>query len=188
MDPREMLPEALVKVDMIFVVGEGARNLLIAFAEAIGVAPPAYRGKPLAVGEALMWRPGEKVVRFSIAETRFLHRRHRRKYSEGDVGPDLSFYFRGSDKKLKLRAQNLILFAQLADGVDEATWRYHLERGDYSRWFRDVIKDDELAAEAKAVEKAAALTAAESRERIREAIAGRYTLPGKDAASATSKQ
>jgi hypothetical protein len=44
---------------------------------------------------------------------------------------------------LNLRAQNLTLFLQLVDGIDDATWLHHLRRGDYSRWFRDVIRDED---------------------------------------------
>ena len=76
--------------------------------------------------------------------------RHKRKYAEGELGPDLSFYFRGPDGKLNLRAQNLMLFLQIAEGVDDHTWEHHRARGDYSDWFRHVIKDDELAREAAA--------------------------------------
>ena len=71
-------------------------------------------------------------------------------YAEGDVGPVLSFYFRGPEAGLNLRAQNLIIFTQIAEGLDDETWSYHLRRGDYSRWFREVIKDAELADEAVA--------------------------------------
>ena len=38
-----------------------------------------------------------------------------------------------------------MLFMQMAEGVDDATWLYHLQQGDYVRWFRDKIKDEELA-------------------------------------------
>ena len=51
--------------------------------------------------------------------------------------PDKSFYFRGPEGKLNLRAQNLMLFLQLADGVDDETWLHHLRQGDYSGWFRE---------------------------------------------------
>jgi hypothetical protein len=40
----------------------------------------------------------------------------------------LSFYFRGPDDKLKLRAQNLAVFVQLAEGVDDETWLFHLRQ------------------------------------------------------------
>ena len=36
----------------------------------------------------------------------------------------------------------------MADGVDDETWLHHLRAGDYSRWFREGIKDDALADEA----------------------------------------
>ncbi|MBV8887023.1 MAG: hypothetical protein JO235_23930 [Chroococcidiopsidaceae cyanobacterium CP_BM_RX_35] len=87
-------------------------------------------------------------------------------------------YFRGPNGKLNLRAQNLILFTQLAQGVDDETWLYHLRQGDYSRWFRSAIKDEELANEAAQIERRATNTsAAESRDSIKAAIEQRYTLP-----------
>jgi HAD superfamily hydrolase (TIGR01484 family) len=73
--------------------------------------------------------------------------------AECDKTPQLCFYFRGPEQKLNLRAQNLRVFAQLGEGVDDATWEYHLRRGDYSRWFGDVIGARELAAETARVER-----------------------------------
>jgi hypothetical protein len=101
--------------------------------------------------------------------------RHSRKYVEGELGEDKSFYFRGPDGSLNLRAQNLLLFLQIAEGIDDATWLHHLRAGDYSRWLRDSIKDDDLADEVASAEKDAALTALDSRRRVREAIDRRYT-------------
>ena len=79
--------------------------------------------------------------------------------------------------------------------MDDDTWRYHLREGDYARWFREAIKDDELAAEAAAVAEDHALDPAESRRRIRATVESRYTLPataplplpGTDAAPVHSK-
>jgi hypothetical protein len=68
------------------------------------------------------------------------------------------------------------MFTQLADGVDEETWLYHLRQQDYSHWFRDAIKDETLATAAADVE-TSDLSAAESRDRIKAAINQRYTLP-----------
>jgi hypothetical protein len=87
-------------------------------------------------------------------------RRHTRKYAEGDLGEDLSFYFRGPDGGLNLRAQNLLLFLQIAEGVDDATWLHHLRAGDYSRWLAVSIKDPELASEVAVIEENEALTPA----------------------------
>ena len=50
------------------------------------------------------------------------HRRHSRKYAEGELPQDRSFYFRGPQGKLNLRAQNLMVFLQMAEGVDDETW------------------------------------------------------------------
>ena len=93
------------------------------------------------------------------------------------MGEDKSFYFRGPEGKLNLRAQNLLLFIQLAEGVDDDTWQYHLRQGDYARWFREVIKDDELAAEATSIAEQAAISAVEGRRAIKAAIEERYTAP-----------
>jgi hypothetical protein len=106
------------------------------------------------------------------------HKRHRRKYAEGDLGEDRSFYFRGPDEKLNLRANNLVLFVQIAEGVDDDTWLHHLHNGDYAHWFRDVIKDSELADYAESIRSEPSLTAKASRERISGAIQEIYTLPG----------
>jgi hypothetical protein len=56
-------------------------------------------------------------------------RRHVRKYSAGELTEEQSFYFRGPEGKLKIRAQNLALFLQLGEGVDEETWLHHFARG-----------------------------------------------------------
>jgi hypothetical protein len=66
---------------------------------------------------------------------------------------------------------------QLADGVDDETWLYHLRNGDFSNWFRSIIKDDELADEAAQIEQNQGLSARESREALRSAIESRYSAP-----------
>jgi hypothetical protein len=104
-------------------------------------------------------------------------RRHLKQYAEGELSPEQSFYFRGPENKLNLRAQNLMTFLQLADGVDEDTWNFHLKNGDYSRWFRAFLKDDDLARETALIESDGVLAAAESRARIKELVQSRYTAP-----------
>ncbi len=54
---------------------------------------------------------------------------------------------------MRFSAQNLILFMQIGDGIDDETWLYHLRRGDYSNWFANIIKDNTLARETQMVEK-----------------------------------
>jgi hypothetical protein len=139
---------------------------------------PRERAK-LESGEALVWFQGEgrEPFRMRIEPGRIEHRRHTRKYAEGELEPDRSFYFRGPDNKLNLRAQNLILFLQIADGVDDDTWLFHLRNGDYSKWIGRAIKDDVLAQVVAVIEKDSALAPTESRKAIREAVEKQYTLP-----------
>ncbi|HEV2729788.1 MAG TPA: DUF87 domain-containing protein [Terriglobales bacterium] len=54
---------------------------------------------------------------------------------------------------------------------------FHLRRGDYSNWFKNLIKDADLAQETASVEANRELSAADSRARIRQAIEQRYTAP-----------
>jgi hypothetical protein len=72
-----------------------------------------------------------------------------------------------------------MLFLQIAEGVDKLTWEHHLRAGHYSEWFRDVIKDAELAQAAVEIERDENLDAVESRKRISEAVTHRYTAPSK---------
>jgi hypothetical protein len=40
-----------------------------------------------------------------------------------------SRYFRGPEGRLNLRAKNLALFLQIAEGIDDSTWLHHLRAG-----------------------------------------------------------
>ncbi len=177
--PAHLAPALLAAVDVAVAVGASPERTLGELAQAVG--QPLPPGAPTTLGsqEALVWCRGsaEPPIRIRVEPAHAERRRHRRKYAAGELGPDLSFYFRGPDGKLNLRAQNLILFLQLGEGVDDATWLHHLRQGDYSRWFREAIKDDALAAATAEVEQQPDLDARESRARIRAAIERRYTLP-----------
>src|SRR5207244_490581 len=66
-------------------------------------------GGELPAGEAVLSATdgGEPPVRFKVAASQAQHRRHLRKYAEGELGDDRSFWFRGPEGALRLRAQNL---------------------------------------------------------------------------------
>ena len=93
------------------------------------------------------------------------------------MGEDKSFYFRGADGKLNLRAQNLKTFTQIAEGVDEDTWAHHLRQADYSQWLRDSVKDAAVAEEVAKIEKDGQLGPSESRTQILDTIRKHYTAP-----------
>jgi hypothetical protein len=76
-----------------------------------------------------------------------------------------------------LRAPNLITFTALADGVDADTWLFHWKRGDVSGWLRRCVKDEELTAQVRELEKRVPDDARASRKAVRELIEQKYTLP-----------
>ncbi len=177
--PDQVSAAALGGVGTVIAVGAEPEATLGGFCKALGEAPPALRPVELEAGEVLLWPKyrGEAPYRVRVAPGKTERRRHSRKYAEGELPPDRSFYFRGPEGKLNLRAQNLVLFLQLADGVDDETWLYHLRQGDYSRWFREYIKDEDLAAETQTAEGLTNASPAESRALIKAAVERRYTAP-----------
>jgi energy-coupling factor transporter ATP-binding protein EcfA2 len=176
--PDWVAPPALEAVDTVIVTGKDAGETFANFARISKVQPPRLAVQDLPPGMAAIWnrRNGQDRIEIAaVAESRIERRRHVRKYATGELPPDRSFYFKGPEGKLNLRAQNLMMFIQIAEGVDAATWVHHLRGGDYSKWLREFIKDDELADEVGNIERDDKLDAAASRAAIRDAIERRYT-------------
>lgn len=63
----------------------------------------------------------------------------------GSIRPRAELYVRGPENSLNPRVPNLVLFLEIGVCVDAARWLVHVRRGDYSRWFEDVIRDRGLA-------------------------------------------
>ena len=177
--PKLLATSVLHALDTLIVLGDRPREMLREFTD-VNRAPPV-EGVPEALesGTALLWSKTADgppaVVRVEPSRTE--RRRHLRKYAEGELPEDRSFYFRGPEGKLNLRAHNLIQFMDLGDGVDDDTWLFHLRQGEISRWLRQGIKDEPLANQAAAIEKNGQLDAAASRKKMRELIEATYTLP-----------
>jgi len=176
----DSLPAAAIlsAIDIVIAIGQKPGDTLQRFSDTVGEQAPRINPTTLQAGEAVGWfRDSNKPpFTFQSARPRSERRRHRRKYAEGELTPDLCFYFRGPEGKLNLKAQNLAMFLQIADGVDDETWHFHLKNGDISRWFREVIKDHELAREAESMERDD-IAAEESRKYIRAQIEQRYIVP-----------
>ena len=153
-EPSHVTLPVLSTMRALVALGRHPMESLSGFAAAIGEEPPRCAGLSEDGAErpdGLFWlRDEPEARRFEAWPSETERRRHRRKYAEGDFGPN-SFYFRGPEGALNLRAQNLQVFAELAQGVDEATWLYHLRRGDIAQWMADCVKDAELAAEIAAI-------------------------------------
>jgi hydroxymethylpyrimidine pyrophosphatase-like HAD family hydrolase/energy-coupling factor transporter ATP-binding protein EcfA2 len=176
--PESVAQPVLRTVDVLAVVGATAPDAVRAFASAAALPAPAAIDAPEA-GELLAWFVHERggVERLQAETPHGERLRHQRKYAEGTLGPDRSFYFRGPENKLQLRAHNLTMFVQLAEGVDEETWLHHLHGGHISTWVRDAIKDLELSAEITLVEANTGMSAIESRAAVIALITRRYTQP-----------
>jgi HAD superfamily hydrolase (TIGR01484 family) len=166
-------------LDALLVVGAAPRAAVQRLARILEIPSPEVPEEPLPPGVALLWSrstPGEFTT-FRRAAPRSEHHRHRRKYAAGSLGEDKSFFFRGPENALNLRAHNLALFLQIADGVDDATWMHHLHRHDYSTWLREAVKNDALADEVAQLEGRSELDPRASRKSVRTAIERYYTLP-----------
>ena len=172
------LPEAALQLPDVFIaVGEAPDQTLELFCHAAGYAHPPDCVTKLTRGEAVGWfcKTSDPPFWFRAYPPKSERQRHRRKYAEGELPPELSFYFHGPENKLNLRAQNLTVFLQTAEGLDDVTWLFHLKEGDFSHWFRTVIKDPELADETAKFENGSA-PSADSRAHILAEIRKRYIV------------
>lgn len=178
-EPNLLAQSLLERVDIVIAVGASAEQTIQSFAIAANSKPPEVDPTDLEPGELLIWnRSGDQPpVKVKGYPSKLESHRHHRKYIEGELAADRCFYFQGKDNHLNLRAQNLMIFLQLAEGIDDETWEYHLHRGDYEKWFRDSIKDDGLAASAKRIADLPHVAPDESKRMIRELIEKDYTLP-----------
>jgi hypothetical protein len=179
--PERIASQVLDSIDLVVIAGRRVEGPVQRLSEALGRPQPDLPASDHEDAEGpehgLLWRPGSppELAWFRAPLPRREHHRHQRKYIEGELRPGIHFYFRGPEGKLHLRAQNLMMFLHLAAGVDDETWTYHLQRHDYSRWFRDAIRDRELAGETESIERDRGLSPEESRSLIRNEINQRYT-------------
>lgn len=177
--PEHLDPTVLGPVDVVVAVGSSPRDTLAGFARAARQDVAPTDGLTHRPGHVVTWlatETGSRAFSMRPKPGRAERIRHRRKYAEGDLRWH-SFYFRGPEDRLNLRAQNLVVFCQLAEGVDEQTWMFHLRRGDYSAWFRHAVHDDYLADATEQIERRSDVDPWQTRQVIRELINARYTLP-----------
>jgi hypothetical protein len=175
--PDHVAPAVLSLIDAIIAVGPSPQTTVLQFAEAIGKSLDWPQGLSHEKGKAVVWFVGDEApFAVDIIPGTAERIRHHRKYAEGNMRYR-SFFFRGPDKRHNLRAHNLAIFSQIADGIDEKTWLFHLRNGDYSRWFRGAVKDRYLADQVEQLERRQDLSGDETRALIRGLIESRYTLP-----------
>jgi hypothetical protein len=178
-EPDSVASGPLQSVDLLIATGETANRTIERFAHAVEVSIPGMDPTRPKEREVLVWArcSFSAPIAMQPRQGKKLSPRHGRKYAEAELPENRSFYFRGPDQKLNLRAQNLKLFVQLAKGIDDATWLHHLRRQDYSRWIKEALKDESLANEVNKIETECRDPAANSRVLISTANERRYTAP-----------
>ncbi|WP_259720542.1 HAD-IIB family hydrolase [Synechococcus sp. CS-1328] len=179
--PGDVEPMTMANVDTLLLIGGQPADTLKGFCKATGENEPvcpAVQGNKLPTGDAMVWRRGSpEAIVIHMKQPRTVRKRHSRKYAEGNLGPEGSFYFRGPNGKLNLKAPNLQVFLHLADGVDDETWEYHRKNGDFSKWVRAQIKDESLADELVQIEVDHVAKPNDTRAAVRVSIEALYTLP-----------
>jgi len=173
--PKLTSRSVINSLDSLIVIGEHVDEIVRELCETRNIDVPVLAAiGTLPRGQALYWEIGTAETQLVIIEPpKLARKRHVRKYAEGNLGKERSFYFKGPDGKLNLKAHNLQLFAHLADGVDDETWEFHAKHHDYSSWMRTEVKDEQLADEVEKLE----TESKPSRDAIKAAIHKRYTLP-----------
>jgi hydroxymethylpyrimidine pyrophosphatase-like HAD family hydrolase len=165
-------------VTHVLALGKDPAATVEAAAALLGAHAPSVAAGDLPRGQGLLWRLGKRRTRVvRLVRSTIKRRRHRRKYMEGGIPEQRSFYFTGPDRTFNLRAQNLQVFVQLAERVDSATWEFHRQAGDFSRWIGTSVKDRKLARAIALVERDARLGTDEARAQIRQLVEARYAPP-----------
>jgi hypothetical protein len=173
----DQLPEAVLRnVDLFVAIGDEPQKSLAQYCELVGeptpdLAPPADHEEHHALA---WWRQRGLPGWLKRLPPPSEHQRHRHGYLQGEMDPEHRFYFRGPKGELNLAAQNLRIFMQLGEGVDDETWRFHLREGDYERWFREMIKDEDLANLAAELRRQKDISPQESRRQIFDFIRKKY--------------
>ncbi len=176
-EPDHISSSLLPRISIFLAIGKELQTIIEKVGNITGIDPPRLDRNDLA-SPAIMWTLKDGVATgFTPGIPSIEKQRHILKYAKGDLPSQSSFYFKGPENKLNIRVQNLMLFLQIAEGIDEETWLYHLRSGDYSRWFREGIKDNELAEKTQQIEMLRGISPSESFRLIKGIIEERYTLP-----------
>jgi hydroxymethylpyrimidine pyrophosphatase-like HAD family hydrolase/CheY-like chemotaxis protein len=136
----------------------------------------------LPIGQALLctanvdqWvPPPEGIVRFHVGQRSIPHIRHLHKYLRAPLPAPKRFYFHDSmDHYLGRSAANMWDFCQSLRELPNTSMQYHLLRGDFERWFEDVLNDKELARRIHKINNRG-LPEIELRRALLEAVESRY--------------
>jgi hydroxymethylpyrimidine pyrophosphatase-like HAD family hydrolase len=151
--PSWLRRSALAMIDILLLArttGPGELAWLRSELAAPGPGPDAAAAAAdLPGGEFLLVETGPagaaSALTFTAAPRETMHVRHLWKYLDSRVPDGRSFLFRETDGRVVGSADSLGEFRRTLHRVGDQVVGEHAERGDFSRWIRDVFADDELA-------------------------------------------
>ena len=170
----QVCPALLEEVDVLVTLGSTARELVEQFAKRIQHSGPAFPGRSPGLEHGCLWniREGEQVVLLDQVQPDQKHHRHSGKYVSGNVGAWHAFHFPALGKS----AANLTEFLSLSIQLPDVALCEHLKAGDFSNWFRHVIRDDVLANKTRLIETDSTLAPGKALEQIQQWVQSRYHL------------
>ena len=127
--------------------------------------PGGVASKPLP--RATLRLGSEPARQLTLADRRTTHVRHRHKYADVSLPNERRFHFRRVDGQYITPAATMHDFHSAIRHLDPEALRYHLERGDFSRWLGSTIADKDFAAHVAAWEDELLARQAADLERIR---------------------
>jgi hydroxymethylpyrimidine pyrophosphatase-like HAD family hydrolase len=120
---------------------------------------------------------GGRVVLFTVARRLTPHVRHRQKYVDVPVTEGQAFVFSANGNAAPSRVRTLRQFVHQLEHAPGAAIVPYVQRGDLSRWIRDVFGDYALAADLRAIESQhRASPGPDTVPRIVDAVRSRYEL------------
>lgn len=173
-DFDQVCPAVLEGVNVLVTLGSTARELVEQFAKRIQRRCPDFPERSPGPEFACLWdlRNDKEVVLLNQLRPTQKHHRHSGKYVAGDVGAWHAFRF----STLCQSASNLTEFLSLSTRLEDTALRGYMNAGDFSKWFREIIRDDVLANKTHQVETDATLAPNEALKQISHLVHSRYHL------------
>ncbi|WP_409318276.1 HAD-IIB family hydrolase [Pseudomonas sp. KCJK9016] len=174
LDFDQVCPALLEGVDVLVTLGSTARELVEQFAERMQRPFPRFPERTPGLEHACLWslHDDDEVYLIDQMQPHQKHHRHSGKYVAGNVGAWRSFHF----PALGRSAANLTEFLSCLTQIEEPALREHLDAGDFSNWFRKVIRDDVLANKTRLIEMDKSIVLKKAMEQIRRIVQSRYHL------------
>jgi HAD superfamily hydrolase (TIGR01484 family) len=174
LDFDQVCPSLLNGVNVLVTLGSTARELVEQFASRLRRRCPDFPERLSGPEYACLWnlQNDNQVVLLDQVKPAQKHHRHSGKYVAGDVGAWHAFRF----PSLGQSASNLTEFLKASTRLGEPALGSHLQAGDFSNWFREVIRDDVLANKTRVIETDSRLAPSVALQQITRVVQSRYHL------------